>query len=126
MARRGRGPQPEDGGLPVSDMRVCGRCGEPLILTMEFAGYEYLCGACGHKEGIFGARAGATADRQLRLDELTEAYERDRAARGGLEYRPRPKVGGKPLAWFSRERDGSTEYACSRSCIPEREEVLPW
>lgn len=135
----------------MSDIRVCRDDGEPLVSTMEFAGAEFVCAVCGGTEGIFGLRANMTPERVLRLSELTEVYERDRAKRRDVEYRPPPKVGddgvevpvcggcgatppvgatlphrGKPSAWFARERDGVTQYACSKACIPDREDVLPW
>lgn len=134
----------------VSDLRVCQRDAEPLVWTFEFPGAEYYCVVCGGHEDTFGRRAPATPDLQRRHDELHEQYERGRSERLGREYRPDPKVGdpgvvapicngcgatpelgivlisGKPKAWFSRSRDGATEFACSRSCIPEREAVMPW
>lgn len=134
----------------MSDVRVCENDGEPLVFTMEFPGSEWFCVVCDGHEDLFGLRAPATPALQTRLDELTERYQRDRAARTGREYRPVPRAGdpgvvvpvcggcgatpesgtpldgGKPLTWFSRRRDGVTSYACSRACIPERDAVLPW
>lgn len=134
----------------MSDIRVCRNDGEPLVWTFEFSGAEWYCVACGGNEDLFGSRAAATPERLRRLDKLTEQYERGLAERRGTEYRPHPKVGdkgvavptcggcgktpkvgivlmnGKPSGWFSREREGVTEYACSRACIPEREMVMPW
>lgn len=136
--------------MPESDLRVCMNDGEPLVWTFEFPGAEFHCVVCGGNEDTFGGRAPATVERQLRLDELREQYERGRAERLGFVYDPSPKVGdddveiptcngcgaqppmgvtlisGKPYAWFARTRDGVTEYACSRECIPEREAVMPW
>lgn len=133
-----------------SDLRVCQRDGEPLVWTFEFPGAEYHCVACGGHEDVFGRRAPATVDLQRRHDEMNEQYQRAYAERRGVPYNPDPKVGddgvavptcngcgatpevgialigGKPKAWFSRSRDGVTEYACGRSCIPEREAVMPW
>ncbi len=117
---------------------------------MEYRGAEYVCMVCGGKEGVFGERAPSTVDRQHRQSELSEQYERDYAERHDTQYRPDPKVGepgvaapvcktcgaippdgvalhnGKPATWYSRVHDGVTEYACKRSCIPQREEILPW
>lgn len=133
-----------------ADMRVCANDGEPLVWTFEFRGAEYYCVVCHGHEDTFGCRAPATADLQLRHTELREQYERARAERRGVPYEPDPKAGdagvdvptcsscgatpepgvalvdGKPPAWFSRTRDGVTEFACSRSCIPEKEAILPW
>lgn len=134
----------------TADLRVCQRDGEPLVFTFEFPGAEYVCVVCDGKEDIFGARAKATDERQRRHAELHEQYHRAYAERRGVPYDPSPKVGdpgvetptckacgaqpptgtvlvsGKPPAWFSRSRDGVTEYACGRACIPERESVMPW
>lgn len=133
-----------------NDIRVCRRDGEPLVFTMEFAGAEWYCPICDGHEDLFGARVSATPELRARLDELTEQYERARAARTGTEYKPpqragddgvqrptcggcgaspepgTPLVSGKPRTWFSRTIDGVTSFACSRACIPEREAVLPW
>lgn len=133
----------------MSDLRVCMRDGEPLVWTFEFPGAEYHCVVCGGLEDMFGLRAPATPTRQARLDELTEQYQRGRAERTGVPYRapqragddgvklpvcgscgvtPEPGIAltnGKPAAWFSRTINGTTEYACSRSCIKEGA-VLPW
>lgn len=136
--------------MPDSELRVCMNDNEPLVWTFEFPGAEYFCVVCGGHEDTFGQRAPATVERQLRLDELTEQYERARAERRGVAYEPHPKVGdedvevptcngcgaspapgvalvdGKPKAWFSRTRYGVKEYVCSRECIPEKESVMPW
>ena len=140
----------------MSDIRVCERDGEPLVFTFEYRGAEYVCVVCGGKEGVLGERAGSTPERVRRLSDLTVEYERDYADRHPVgdelhrEYREPSKVGdpgieipvcktcnavppdgvalnnGKPASWYSRTHDGVTEYACKRSCIPERETILPW
>lgn len=132
-------------------MRVCLVDGEPLVFTFEFPGAEWYCVVCGGKEDIFGQRVPSTTELQLRLDELTEQYDRARAGRMGVDYEPRAKVGepgvkvpscnacgampadgialdrsGKPSSWFSRTRGDVTLFACSRACIPSDESVLPW
>lgn len=135
----------------MSDLRVCRHDGEPLVFTFDIPGVEYVCVVCGAGEGIFGSRADATPDLQRRLGELTEWYEQDRAERTGRRAPLRPRVGdedvttptcggcggkpevglpldgsGKPPGWFGRMRDGKREFACSSSCIPSGETVLPW
>ena len=134
----------------MSDIRICENDGEPLVFTCEFTGAEYYCLVCEGKEGVFGARAPATPERQRRLDELTDRYEQQSASRAHRKYTPPPLVGepgvsvptcagcgetpevgrplynGKPREWYSRKRDGVTQFACSRTCIPQREEILPW
>lgn len=131
------------------DIRVCRKCGEPVVFTFEFRGAEYYCVECGATDDIFAPRAPATVELQHRLDELTERYERDRAERAGTTYKPSPKAGdvdvalptckgcgatpaegvtltnGKPASWFTRTIDGVTDYACSRSCINEGM-IAPW
>lgn len=135
----------------MSDIRICARDNEPLVWTFEFPGSEWFCVICGAHEDLFGLRTAATPELVRRADELTARYERDRAEREGREYMPRLKVGdegveapmcktcgaipepgtlldsdGKPFRWFSRTVDGVTEYACKRTCIPDKEAVLPW
>ena len=134
----------------MSDIRVCQVDGEPLVFTFDYPGHEYVCVVCRDLEGIFGERRPATPALAARLNELTEHYERWRAEQRGQVYRApqcvgepgivaptcgacgaqpesgTPLVGGKPRHWFSRTRDGATQFACSRSCIPANEMVLPW
>jgi hypothetical protein len=134
----------------VSDLRVCAKGGEPLVFTFEFPGGEYLCVLCRRVEDLFGARAPASPERVQRHADLTEQYERERSERTGRPYvapalvgnagvvaptcvgcgqeppAGTPLIGGKPQHWYSRTVGGVTSYACSRTCIPEREAVLPW
>lgn len=135
-----------------ADIRVCESCGEPMVFTFEFSGFEYKCQACGHLEGIFGKRVDTSPVLVKRLDELTQEYERDYAERKGRLYEAPKRIGdpgvttpkcktcgkepevgtavsnsgGKPNTWFSREIDGIKEYACSSDCIPSGEMRLPW
>ena len=133
----------------MSDIRICRNDGEPLVFTIEFPGAEFYCPACQSTEGVFGARAAATPALISRLAQATERYGRDRAERTGRPYDPPPITGdgtpiptcagcgkqpepstplpgGKPSHWFARTRDGHTEYACTRDCIPRNEMVMPW
>lgn len=134
----------------MSDVRVCGRCGEPMVFTFEFPGYEYVCMACSNKEGIFGARVPNTPEVEKHHGELVELYYRDRAhRRREPEPEPWPRQGeaesdvqcagcgrlpaigtplgeGKPPAWFSRTQGGVTVYACSKPCTDDKASVLPW
>lgn len=127
-------------------MKVCPRCGEPVVFTFEFRGAEHYCVECEWKGGIFdAAEAPATPERIERHGVLSDRYDVESAARMGRaapeppsQDVPRPTCDGcgvvaegrmqgdKPAHWFSRTRDGVTEYACSRECIPEREAVMPW
>lgn len=132
------------------DIRTCRNDGEPLVFTMEFPKSEWYCVVCGGHEDLFGVRSLATPRLRARLGELTEQYERERAAQRGVEYVSAPRAGdtdvalptcggcgvqpevgqplygGKPREWFSREIDGQKSYACSRTCIPSGESILPW
>lgn len=125
-------------------IKVCGRCGEPVVFTFEFPGIEYHCVACGWGCGVLGVpQAPATDALMARYAELHDQYERERAERTGEPVRPReerqaptcggcgkvatgPLDGDKPAHWYSRTRDGETQYACSTDCIPADEMVMPW
>lgn len=127
-------------------IRVCPRCREPLVWTFEFPGAEYAC-ICGYLCGAFGdlRYAPATLELQQRHAAITELHRMAAAERRGIPYQPPaqdiepPVCGGcevvaespfdstgKPRHWFSRTKDGVTQFACSRECIPSNETVMPW
>ena len=127
-------------GSTKGDLPVCPKDGEPVIFTFEFPGAEYVCVVCGSTYGIFSIDRALAADGLVaRYEELSEQYEAERVARGGAPRPPQPDgsspvcagcgavapTAAKPPHWFSRERDGETQCACSRDCITEGA-VLPW
>lgn len=142
MSTHDRAGETQDRGK----VKVCPRCGEPVVFTFEFRGAEHYCVECEWKGGIFDANeAAATPARVARFGELEDRYEVESAARRGLpapeppsQDGPRPTCSGcgvvavgpmrgdKPAHWFSRTRDGVTEFACSRECIPSNQAVMPW
>lgn len=132
--------------VPLGEIKTCPRCGEPVVFTFEFRGYEYLCVECAWKGDIFGPSAStATPERVARRDELAERYEVESAERAGRpaptpppQDVPRPVCktcgavaegrldhSGKPAHWFTRTPIGGVpEYACSRPCIDGP--AMPW
>lgn len=125
--------------MPNEAIKVCPSCSEPVVFTFEYSGNEYFCVACGWKGSIFAPMsAPATEELIARHDELSAEYEQSRGLESPNQDRIRPSCGGcgavatgrldhdgKPAHWYSRTRDGVTEYACSRSCISEGA-VMPW
>lgn len=125
--------------MAEAELRVCERDGEPLVFTFEIPGCEYICMVCGNGEGIFGKRSPATTELQRRQVELAKQYRAERGLPDPVSHEqvrciscgavPEPGTsdgGRKPAAWFSRTIEGDTEYACSRSCIPEKQAVMPF
>lgn len=65
----------------------------------------------------------------FRLREIEAAVDTPIPTCAGCGKQPEPSTplpGGKPSHWFARTRDGHTEYACTRDCIPRNEMVMPW
>lgn len=130
-------------------VRVCSTDGAPLVWTFEFKGAEYVCMQCGRTEGMLGKRAEMTPTMAAQHDAFKDQYALERAVREGRPL-PQPvptdipaptckgcgrtagpedgrvESDGKPSAWYKRTRDGVEEFACSGSCIPSNESVLPW
>lgn len=65
-------------------MACCPRDGEPLIMTFEFMGAEFICGVCNTKFGFLSPRPEPwTQSLQDRHDELKILYDLARLKRSG-------------------------------------------
>jgi len=63
-------------------IKVCPRCGDPVIYTLEFPGVEYVCVGCQWAGDLFAPHnAPATADRERTYETRLDQYERERATR---------------------------------------------
>jgi hypothetical protein len=74
---------------------LCPGCGAPLISTLAFTGFEFVCLECGKPCTFFGARPGDPSP------ELTARYE-------GLRAEWDEHVAGKLLSPGARHRDCET------------------
>lgn len=124
----------------MAEMRVCPNDSEPVIFTTKYPGHEYVCLGCGWLGGVLGTpTAPVTPELVAKADARQAEFDAEHGLRAPRQDVPRPTCNGcgveaegrldhsgKPAHWFSRTRDGRTEYACSRDCIPARELVLPW
>lgn len=67
-------------------MAGCHTCNEPLVLTFEFAGKEFICVVCGQLYEYFGPKhLEWTPELQARHDELAAQYDTERKERARLE-----------------------------------------
>jgi hypothetical protein len=124
----------------VAALRTCPVDGEPVIFTFKFPGHEYVCIVCGWLGGVLGTpMSPATPERVERHDVLLAEFNAKHGIAPAPQDVPRPTCNGcgvvaegsldhsgKPAHWYSRTKDGVTSYACSKSCIPPREMVMPW
>lgn len=68
-------------GTPAP-MATCPRDGEPLVMTFEFDGAEFICVVCGMKYGwLAPSKAAATPELTARLAELQVQYDHERDER---------------------------------------------
>lgn len=71
-------------GAPKDDLPMagCPTCEEPLVMTLEFPGAEFICVPCDHLYGFLSPKPLQwTEERQARHDELGAQYAEARLAR---------------------------------------------
>ncbi len=69
-----------EGGKPP--MATCPVDDEPLVATLEFDGFEFICVVCDEKYGFFAPKPATwTQELQTRYDELQERYLAEREKR---------------------------------------------